>query len=238
MSIADKLTEVAQNVPKVYEAGKKAQYDEFWDSFPANPDGTYLFSGDMWNDVTFKPKRNIVLKNGANGLFYNNACTNIKEALEKCGVTLDMSGVTGANQCFSYALTKELPALDLSSISNVQNFFAIAQNLETIESVRFKDGATFNNAFGTCKNLENITILGTISGKGFDVSSCTKMTKKSIKSIVDALSGTTSGLSITLSKTAVNNAFGINVDDETTFPEGSEYYTLRHSKDNWTVNYI
>ena len=75
MSIAEKLSAVAQNVPKVFEAGKKAgkkaQYDEFWDSFPANLDGTYLFSGDMWNDVTFKPKRNIVLKGGANGLFYN-----------------------------------------------------------------------------------------------------------------------------------------------------------------------
>ena len=151
MTIAEKLTAVAENLTKVHEAGKKAQYEEFWASMPANLDGTYLFSGDMWNDVTFKPKKNIVLRNAVNGLFYNNGCTNIKKALADCGVTLDMSGVTGANQCFSYALTTELPALDLSIMANVQNFFALAQNLVTIESVRFKDGATFNNAFGTCK---------------------------------------------------------------------------------------
>ena len=33
MSIAEKLTQVAENVPKVHEAGKKAQYDEFWANF-------------------------------------------------------------------------------------------------------------------------------------------------------------------------------------------------------------
>jgi hypothetical protein len=40
-----------------------------------------------------------------------------------------------------------------------------------------------------------------------------------------------------LSKAAVNNAFGIDVDDASTYPEGSEYYNLRYSKSNWTFNY-
>ena len=31
---------------------------------------------------------------------------------------------------------------------------------------------------------------------------------------------------------------GININDETTYPVGSEFYTLRHSKDNWTFSYV
>lgn len=33
MSIAENLEIIAENVPKVYEAGKKAEYNEFWDAF-------------------------------------------------------------------------------------------------------------------------------------------------------------------------------------------------------------
>lgn len=232
MTIAEKLTAVAQNVSKVYEAGKKAQHTEFWDSFPANPDGTYLFSGDMWNDVTFKPNKNIVLRNAVNGLFYNNACTNIKKALEDCGVTLDMSQVTGANNCFGYALTTELPDLDLSGIGNVQNVFALAQKLVTIDSVRFKDGATFNNAFGSCTNLENITILGTIAGKGFDVSPCKKLSAKSLHSIVTALSASASGLTITLPTTAEAN---YNANPPSGAPQ--TWAALIATKQNWSYAY-
>lgn len=56
--------------------------------------------------------------------------------------------------------------------------------------------------------------------------------------IIPALKSDATGKTLTLKKSAVNEAFGINVDDEATYPEGSEYYTLRHSKDNWTISYV
>ena len=46
------------------------------------------------------------------------------------------------------------------------------------------------------------------------------------------------GASITLSKTAVNNAFEIDVDDTTTYPEGSEFYVLRNSKNNIEMRHM
>lgn len=232
MTIAEKLTAIAQKLANVFEAGKKAQHDEFWESLPANPDGTYLFAGEMWNDVTFKPKKNIVLRNAVNGLFYNNGCNNIKKALADCGVILDMSQVTGANNCFGYSNTTELPALDLSGISNVQNVFALAQKLVTIDSVRFKDGATFNNAFGSCTNLENITILGTISGGGFNVSPCKKLSAKSLYSIVTALSASASGLTITLPTTAEAN---YNANPPSGAPQ--TWAELVATRQNWSVTY-
>ena len=33
MSIAEKLQQIAENEQNVYDAGKKAQYDEFWDNY-------------------------------------------------------------------------------------------------------------------------------------------------------------------------------------------------------------
>ena len=46
MSIADKLTTIAENEQKVFDAGKQAEYDEFWDSFQSKgtrKDCQYLF---------------------------------------------------------------------------------------------------------------------------------------------------------------------------------------------------
>ncbi len=229
MSIAEKLITVAENVPKVYEAGKKAQYDEFWDSIPENPDGTYLFSGDMWNDITFKPKHNIVPKNGANGLFYNNACTNIKKTLNDCGVKLDLSRVTGMNNGFSYSNTTELPELDLSGMSTINSLFSNARQLVTIDGVILKDGATFSGVFANCESLENITIMGTVSKNGFDIHWSTLLSAASLKSIIDALSTETSGLAITLPTTAQATYDSANGD--------GAWAQLVATKANWTVAY-
>lgn len=278
MTIAEKLTTIAQNVPKVYKAGEdegyrkgheeghsngyddgyikghsegweegnsegwingRAEfYNEFWDSYLGLTSFVNMFSGRMWNDTTFKPKYDFRVQGQANAMFYNNGCSNIKKTLEDCGVRLDLSQATQANQIFYYCYSLELPEIDLSSATSVQGTFQDARRLETIDKVTFKDDVTFRNTFSNIPTLKNLTIGGTIGGSGFDVSSCKGLTKQSITSIIDALSKSKSGLSITLSKEAVNNAFGINVDDATTFPEGSEYYNLRHSKDNWTINYL
>ena len=47
MSISEKLTAIANNVQKVYEAGKavsiKNYSDEFWTNFTNRKDGGYMF---------------------------------------------------------------------------------------------------------------------------------------------------------------------------------------------------
>ena len=47
MSIAEKLTAIAENVPKVYEAGQKSEYDRFWDAYQNN--------GKLWTTVILLP---------------------------------------------------------------------------------------------------------------------------------------------------------------------------------------
>ena len=245
MSIAEKLTTVAENVPKVYgageEAGKKTAYDEFWDSYQEN--GTRInyiagFGGEGWTNKTFKPKYDITPEY-ADNLFQSSRITNLKQALIDCGVKLDMSGTKQSQYFLRSAQITVLPEIDTTSMKNINSLFAYAANLTTITKLILKDDGSqvASNAFNGATKLVTMIVEGTI-GQNFDLSPCTKLSKESITSVINALSSTTTNMKLTLSKTAVNNAFGINVDDATTYPEGSEYYNLRHSKDNWTISYV
>lgn len=238
MSIADKLTTVVENVPKVYEAGKNAEREVFWQSFTAN--GTrkhyrYAFFNEGWNDNTFNPPDGLIAPNDARYMFENTRITNLYER------QVDFSNATDLRQVFNGSTSiRYVECFDISSSNaGLSSTFSGCINLETITIKTTSNKFNFSTSmFTDCLNLTNLTLVGIITTNGFNVQWCEKLTKESIVSIFNALSKTTSGLSITLSKTAVNTAFGIDVDDETTYPEGSPYYQLRHLSDNWTVNYI
>ena len=126
--------------------------------------------------------------------------------------------------------------LDLSGTSTINYIFYNAKQLKTIRDIIFPTAGTASSAFTGCTALENITVSGSTQ-ISLVFTSCTNLNKASIESIINSLSSTTSGLTLTLSKAAVNTAFGIDVDDVSTYPEGSEYYNLRHSKPDWNVSY-
>ena len=247
MSISEKLTTIAENEQKVFDAGKKSQYDEFWDNFQNYGKRVrypYAFSSlentiYFWNETTFRPKYNISPKGQNDSMFRCMKIADFPSHLKKLGIEIDLSQVATFNDGFYYTSTEHLGTLDLSSCSSM-NFAFFGCSAKTIDKLILRPGGTIsvNNTFTNMMHLENITIEGTIRNNGFNFQHCKKLKLKSIKSIINALSSDTSDLTITFSKTAINNAFGINVEDETTYPEGSEYYTLRNSKSNWTFNYV
>lgn len=262
MSVSDKkriISEnnniIAGNVPKVYEAGFNAgqnsggqgSFDEgLWDTLQTNGVYNNAFAGVTWNKERFKPKYKIVPNatlNSAREMFnyfnYDGEIdTNAKEITYDM---IDLSNCTQASQVsdmFNNA-TMNYIEIDLSPVSDLRNIF-ICNNGGKIYNIRAKINATkFTNILNNCTQLKTFILEegSVIGGNGFNAQWSTKLSKESIESIIAALSDSTTGLSITLSKTAVNNAFSINVDNPTTYPEGSEYYTLRNSKPNWTFNY-
>lgn len=232
-SIGEKLKKIAENEPKVYEAGreagKKAEYDEFWDSINTqNVALAFGFAGNSWNDTTFKPKKDIILVRNSMGLFNQNICTNIKQRLQEQNVRLDVSKVTQFTQAFYYAATIELPEIDLSNSDNNVQLFTNSK-IKSIDKITFKSGVTFVNVFQGCSDLENIRIGGPIDGSGFDIHWSTKLTADSLKSIINALSTTTTGLTITLPTTAQSNY-------EAVYGSGS-WSTLTATRSNWTIAY-
>jgi hypothetical protein len=101
------------------------------------------------------------------------------------------------------------------------------------------EATVFLNSFD-CSRLENITFEGVI-GSDIDFKLSTKLTEASIRSIIEHLSDTASGKTLTLSKVAVDNAFVFYWDggrvpgsDETNpfWPQ------LRDSKPNWTITLV
>lgn len=253
MSIAEKLTKVAENVPKVYEAGqeagKKTAYDEFWDAFQQNGkrrDYRGAF-GSGWTNDLFKPKYPIKPKDAYS---YNLSATRMfsyvgpsnNKYLDLGDYPIDLRDVNPAKEVFQNSYLKNL-YLDISN-TTANNLFVgndMDRNIRPYRNVTIKCNA--NTKFTAPFYYSNFDKLmftndSEIAQNGIVLDYATSLSKESIANIINTLSTTTSGLSITFNKKSVNTAFGINVDDVTTYPEGTEYYNLRHSKDNWTISYV
>lgn len=204
MTIAEKLTAIANKLVDVFNAGKKKQYDEFWDSYQnegKRKDYRYAFYGEGWNIATLKPKHTIKPKD-ANYMFY--LCGH-DGALEES--VLDLSGASTLIRCFEKAKFTELGTIDVSNAAAINNLFVNMPNLHTIKKFIIGDNwnITFDNIFTECTNLVNIEVQGILGG---DVvfSDCHKLSKESITSIINALD-TRDGWVLSLSEDAVTNAF-------------------------------
>lgn len=193
MSIAEKLEQLAENVPKVYESGRTAEREAFWNAYLAdNSYTTYQvarFSGNGWNDTTFYPNQDLHVKYGYHWFYYN-MVTNLKERLAECGVTLDFSEARDVGSMFEGAVTTELPEVDMSHVATglqCQRLFCQCEKLVTIDKLILKmDGSNgFANSFTKCTALQNITIEGVI-GQDLDIH-WSPLTAESVRSILNAM---------------------------------------------------
>lgn len=250
MSIAEKLTEIAESLPKVYDAGKDYQNNELWKAITANgtrTDYSGAFRYQQWNKNNFIPTCDITPTNASYMFRSLNPETDDlqidMEELEKTqGIKFDFSKCVNFVQAFSGGLFSTLNVIDMStSISeNTYAFYGAYtdRKLKRINKLILGENTKPHNSwFGYCPNLIHIGFEGILTKNGLDVSSCVQLDKESITKLIGILSSNTSGLTVTFSTAAVNAAFGIDVNDESTFPEGSEYHTLRNTKLNWIFNY-
>lgn len=186
MSIAEKLLEVAENVPKVFEAGKQAEYDSFWDKFQANGTRTnydYVFAGNCWNAQNFKPKYDIVPESGVSMFRYWRATSfDFKAHLDSLGVILDTSKCAACGSMFQDNITvTHIGVISIVATDTITNMFYNAA-IETIDELIVDEDNAYTNAFYKANNLKNITATGTIA-KSFNVS-YSPLTVASMKSII------------------------------------------------------
>lgn len=234
MSIAEKLTTIAENEQKVYDAGKKSEYDKFWDAYQnygRRINYTRAFYGEGWNDNIFKPKHKIKPTN-ANQMFSSNS-------IKDYGATdIDLSEATDISYLFYYSVTTHIPDISTVSSPTLEYVFAGCYLAKTLDRLILKDDGSqsFVNVFRLCTSLENILIEGTIGQGGFNVS-WSPLNKASLTSVVNALSSTTTGLTVTLRLSAVNSAFETSegaMDGSTS----DEWLALAATKANWTISLI
>lgn len=205
---SDYDTKIDDVYDKGVSDGKEDEKNDFVNNYIDSKNGEFSYAFYRWTDDFYKPTKNIV--------------------------------ASVVDSMYSYStITDTLVDITLTGTSCGSAFY-MANRLVKIKNLILNNDTEFvSTVFRNCGALIDLTI----SGNGKIITSITlqyskQLDGKSIESVVKALSPTVTGQAITLSKQAVNNAFGINVDDASTFPEGSEYYKLRYSKANWTFNYV
>ena len=208
MTVAEKILRAKADYEAVYEAGKKSEYDAFWDVYQGNGNSKqyhYAFAGYGWTDETFKPKHNIIMQGSCLAAFQYSKITDIAERLKECGVELDTSNCSNFQAMFAYATTKSLPTINTLKAVSLTSLFADCKNLERVEKLVVKKGSTYGTGFKGCQALKDIVFEGEI---GNDISfSDSPLSKASIENIVEHLSDTTTGKTLTLNKAAVESAF-------------------------------
>lgn len=201
VEVADgtRTAEYASKVDDVYEAGKQAEYDAFWDALQENGIGgiDYRYKFFYWTNDAYKPKYPI--------------------------------WSTKPSMMFAFANAKienTIVDVNLSDTTTCTSMFISAFKLHTIPKLIVAEQNTFASAFQDCSGLVNITVEGTF-GDNIDFRWSTKLSKASITSIINCLSTTTTGKTVTFSKTAKETAF-----------TADEWTELANTRPNWTITLI
>jgi hypothetical protein len=194
-----------------YYAGVQSEYNKFWDSYQQNGNRNYYirgFTGYGFDVNNFYPKYDIILgTDSAEQMFYawtdadRHGDFDLSQRLEECGVVLDTSKAKYLMNCFAYGKFTRIPVVDITGCQpnyawGSAQLFNCCYFLQTIDGLIINENNIPSSWFGSCGELRNLTLEGTLAQDGFDVSSCPKLTKPSILSILKVLS-----LNITETKT-------------------------------------
>ena len=217
MSIADKLTVIAENQQRVYEAGKAAggysdgyeagRYDEwdlFWETYQqggARTEYADSMGFGRFTDETFKPKYTVWCTSSGGSFFRNSPITNY-EALKM----VDFSKATQWNDMFRGSKITHLGVLDTRGRSNPYNLYQLFYNarIETIDKLIVReDGKTNFQNVGWGKTLKDIEFEGVIGVDPY-FKDCINLTHASLMSTIEHLmdySGTETAKTLNLGST-------------------------------------
>lgn len=244
MTVAEKLAVVAENEQKVFAAGyakgkaegggggdtdvayqqgvadgKQAEYDKFWDTFQKNGEETNYrsaFAYARWKDETFNPKY-VIKPTTANNIFYESGITNLAGCSK-----LDFSNCTEMDNFARFAKIKEFPPLDVSKVKALSSAFRDPYGLERLTLNNMQSACTFVSTFTNATHLAELRITGTV-GQSIDLH-WSPLNKDSVLSCISVLSDTSTGVTASFKKTAVNAVFTTD-----------EWNALVATKSNWTI---
>jgi hypothetical protein len=226
----------ADGVTEGIEQGKQAEYDAFWDIYQDYGNRrhySHAFAGLGWRDTSFKPKYDIFVSN-AYMMFADSNIKDLKSALENCCVVLDTSQCINFQYMFMNSRVEKIGVIDTRGHNKLVSTFGAAYIVFIEKIVLRDDGSQTFSDFITTPALVDVVIEGVIGQNGFSVSICTKLSRASITSVINALSTTTTGLAVTFSLVAVNKAFETaeGANDGST---SAEWLALVATRSNWTI---
>lgn len=224
MTAAQKLTRIAENEQRVFDAGRAAECLAFWNAFLAGAeDGTFrrAFAGNQWGLRNFFPTRDIKPVGDASQIFYDfgssendvkDAAGDLAQRFRDCGVVLDTSKATSLSYAFAYARISCIPEIDVTGLvgSSPELFAYTWYYLTKIEKIITSETVTYNDWFVNCAALAEIRFEGKI-GNDINLQWSTKLSNASIESLLNAACNRPdpdgNPMTVTLSKTAVDKAY-------------------------------
>jgi len=216
-----------------YSEGEQAEYDRMWDMLQQNGNrNAYSYAFIDWGWEYIHPKYKIIpVVDQISYLFGFNI--NLKKAeaqyidLSQRTSNSDTSSATG-NNCVFIGCSELEEVEDIGMLAGYYyRTFRKCPALHTVAIVRFNSATMIYQMFDNCSSLVNLSVEGTIGQNGLDLQWSNSLSGSSIASVIHALSKTTAGLSITLSETAVNNAF-----------TAAQWATLTGEKPNWSIHLV
>ena len=240
MTRAEKLTTIAESEKQVYFSGRQDASEEFWDSITNYGKRTnYQSAFTDWGGEHFHPTRKIVPISQYSSNQFMGWCTRLKR-VERA--YLDFSQKTrGTSNTGGYYYTfYQCPELEVVEDIGMQAdycynvTFGSCPKLRKVSKIRCDEDTKFSQVFDYCYALENVYFEGIIGQNGLNFRWSTKLSKGSIESIINALSGDTSGLTLTFSEAAVNKAFETAVG-ENNGSTSLDWEYLIGSHGNWNI---
>ena len=117
MNIEEKLVKIAENTPRVYEAGveqgKQAEREAWWDAFTQNgtrTDFRTAINGPWWDDTTYNPTRVLAPVDGYQ-MFKDSKIKNRK-------IEVDLSNCTDATWMFRSSTVQHIGVCDFRKASS------------------------------------------------------------------------------------------------------------------------
>lgn len=199
MSMIENAATITENVPKVYEAGQKSEYDRFWDNYQQN--GTrrnyaYAFAGQAWASEILNPKYPIRFNDSnantrhACGMFFWHGRGLSDYVLDLSTLDIDFSGCKSLYQTFANARVDNI-TIDGSNLLSMNSTFSASDGGNTITTINLKVTETctdFLNAFNSCTKLTNLTFTDdSVIAGNISLAQSNLLSAGSVNSIINAL---------------------------------------------------
>ena len=215
MSIAEKLTTIAENLPKVYDSGVEQGEGNVWDIIQGVGGTRTIYDSGFkaWKTEYIRPKYKVVPnRTGDSNLRFVFECSNLKKVESEY---FDFSNITfnpiaSNSQCIygffrACSRLEEIEDIGIGA-GGYYHTFNKCEKLHTIAVMRCVKEGTYQAPFTNCYALKNITIEGEI-GNNISFQYSPLLTIESLRSIFSALydfvgNGETTTSTITLHKDA------------------------------------
>lgn len=195
MSIAEKLTTVAENVEVVYQAGRDDEHYRFWNTFHENAESRKYYRTFTcgFDNTNFYPIREIWF---GSYTFYDTDITNLLNGLAENDYTGEFEGdfkykvLPNMSSTFAYSNIQIIPDLSLNRVDTGEQIvltltFGHSYDLTSIMGLYIDENTILSNTFINNRSLRDITIHGTIASDIDFLSS--PLSEESCMSIIDAL---------------------------------------------------